>query len=231
MTARIFARFLFESFICARLICRSVVAVGLLLALGFAAEEARSQPGMSPTAATRHEVWQAVVQALRARSVIEKQLPRTGDLDLPGALPSLAGRSLSVTTFCWDERSQRLQFRVECGEAGQCLPFLAYLRKDASIAVHNIADSIGTATDVPSCQAVTHPNPVLTARTAPASKSLISPGEQATAVFVSANFRMTASVTCLDRGREGEIIRVRNQNGQIFRARISGPAQLEALAQ
>jgi flagella basal body P-ring formation protein FlgA len=50
-------------------------------------------------------------------------------------------------------------------------------------------------------------------------------------VFVSSGFRMTASVTCLERGREGEIIRVRGLDGHIFRARVSGPALLEALPQ
>jgi flagella basal body P-ring formation protein FlgA len=48
-------------------------------------------------------------------------------------------------------------------------------------------------------------------------------------VFVSSRLRLTASVTCLERGREGEIIRVRSQDGRVFRARISGPARLEAL--
>jgi flagella basal body P-ring formation protein FlgA len=42
---------------------------------------------------------------------------------------------------------------------------------------------------------------------------------------------MTASVTCLERGRQGEVIRVRAPDGHIFRARISGPALLEALPQ
>ncbi len=51
------------------------------------------------------------------------------------------------------------------------------------------------------------------------------------AVFLSNRLRMTASVTCLERGREGEVIRVRSQDGRVFRARISGPARLEVLLQ
>jgi flagella basal body P-ring formation protein FlgA len=50
-------------------------------------------------------------------------------------------------------------------------------------------------------------------------------------VFVSDRLRMTASVTCLERGREGEVIRVRGEEGNIFRARISGPARLEVMPQ
>lgn len=56
-------------------------------------------------------------------------------------------------------------------------------------------------------------------------------GDQATAVLRSERLRISARVTCLERGREGEVIRVRNQDGEVFRARISGPALVEALAQ
>jgi flagella basal body P-ring formation protein FlgA len=49
--------------------------------------------------------------------------------------------------------------------------------------------------------------------------------------LLSNGFRMTASVTCLDPGGAGEVIRVRALDGHIFRARISGPALLEALPQ
>ncbi len=60
---------------------------------------------------------------------------------------------------------------------------------------------------------------------------VVRAGERATAVFLADRLRMTASVTCLERGNEGEIIRVRSQDGHVFRARISGPALLEALPQ
>jgi flagella basal body P-ring formation protein FlgA len=56
-------------------------------------------------------------------------------------------------------------------------------------------------------------------------------GDRAVAVFLTNRLRMTASVTCLEHGREGEVIRVRSQDGHIFRARISGPALLEVLPQ
>jgi flagella basal body P-ring formation protein FlgA len=56
-------------------------------------------------------------------------------------------------------------------------------------------------------------------------------GDRATAVFASDRVRIAASVTCLERGREGEVIRVRGEDGQVFRARISGPARLEAVPQ
>jgi flagella basal body P-ring formation protein FlgA len=57
------------------------------------------------------------------------------------------------------------------------------------------------------------------------------PGDPTRAVFLANGFRMTASVTCLERGNEGEIIRVRSPDGRVFRARISGPSLLEVLPQ
>ena len=63
------------------------------------------------------------------------------------------------------------------------------------------------------------------------AKPAVRAGDRATAVFLSARLRISASVTCLERGREGEVIRVRGEDGQVFRARISGPALLEAVPQ
>jgi flagella basal body P-ring formation protein FlgA len=65
----------------------------------------------------------------------------------------------------------------------------------------------------------------------PLPKPVLRAGDRATAVFLSNRLRMAASVTCLERGREGEVIRVRSQDGRVFRARISGPARLEVLPQ
>jgi len=62
-------------------------------------------------------------------------------------------------------------------------------------------------------------------------KPAVLAGDWARAVFLSHGLRVTASVTCLERGRAGEIIRVRSPDGHVFRARISGPASLEALPQ
>lgn len=68
-----------------------------------------------------------------------------------------------------------------------------------------------------------------TANSSANSKAAIRAGDHATAIFSSTGLRMSASVTCLDRGAVGEVIRVRNRNGQTFRARVTGPLTLEAL--
>jgi hypothetical protein len=186
------------------------------LSAGLPAKESR----MPPTTATRQEVWRAVLAELKREEVSEEQLPQIEDLDLPGALPLLANRSLRVSSACWDEAARRTQFRLECGEPGQCLPFLVY--------VHDyVQEDQNTSARARSCR------PSLQSRLRPETppKPVVRAGDRATALFLSNRLRMTASVTCLERGREGEVIRVRSRDGRVFRARISGPARLEAVPQ
>jgi hypothetical protein len=217
------------------------VAAGIAagVAAGIATEDSRRPPGMPPTAAMRQEVWQAVVAELQREGLSEQQLPRIEDLDLPGALPALAGRRLRVASACWDEGPRRTQFRLECGEPGQCLPFLVYLH---NAYLHNayfrdvyldnffrddLHDSQNARARAGSCRLASQPRRVLE----PSPKPVLRAGDRATAVFLSHRLRMTASVICLERGREGAVIRVRSQDGHVFRARISGPGRLEAVPQ
>jgi hypothetical protein len=210
ITPSIFARILFAFGI----VLSSVLLVELSAGLP------AKQSFMPPTTATRQEVWQAVVAELQREGLSEQQLPRIEDLDVPGALPLLAGRSLRVSSACWDEGPRRTQFRLECGEPGQCLPFLVYLHS-------YFRDDQNTSARAGSCR----PSPQSRLRPETSPKLVVRAGDRATAVFLSKRLRMTASVTCLERGREGKVIRVRNQDGRVFRARISGPAWLEAVPQ
>jgi Chaperone for flagella basal body P-ring formation len=188
------------------------------------AQEYRPPAGPLFTPVTRTEVWQAVDAALRRQGISDEDLPKEEDLDLPVILPALAGRTLRVASVCWDERPQRTQFRLQCSEPGQCLPFLVYISKAS------LANAIGRA---PSCRMAGRSRSGLGSSLAPevAPKPAVRIGEEATAIFVSGGLRMTASVTCLERGRAGEVIRVRGEDGHVFRARVSGPARLEALPQ
>ncbi len=192
----------------------------LVLAARLSAEELRT-PAAQPTPVTRQEVWQAVVADFRERGLSEPQLPPIEALDLPVALPAVAGRKLRVTSACWDGGAERTQFRLECAGPGQCLPFLAY--------VHVRIEGESTRAD--SCRLKSESRPVAEAPLKALAKPTVQPGDRATAVFLSARLRISANVTCLERGREGEVIRVRGEDGQVFRARVSGPTLLEAVPQ
>src|ERR1700675_161601 len=108
------------------------------LSAGLPAKESRTPP----TTAMRQEVWQAVLAELQREGLQEEHLPRIEDLDLPGALPLLAGRRLRVSSACWDEGPRRTQFRLECVAPGQCLPFLVYVPENPD---HVDADTAGRA--------------------------------------------------------------------------------------
>lgn len=207
---------------------RAIVRLVLSCCLGasevIVASSAKAEEHSLATPVTRQEVWQAVAEELGRRGFSEQQLPRVDDLDLPVAPPARVGRKLRVSSSCWNEgqRQRRTQFRVECTEPGACLPFLVYLRNPG----HDSADA-GASARTASCRLQSEVRPV----SAAAPKPTVRAGERAMAVFIADRLRMTASVTCLERGREGEVIRVRAVDGHIFRARISGPALLEALPQ
>jgi len=216
----ILARFLFVFVLV--FIFEFAIAAGSALA----AEDFSPALDVRSTPVTREEVWQAVVAELHEQGVSELQLPRIEDLDLPVAVPAVAGRKLRVSSSCWEDGLQRSQFRLECGELGQCLPFLAYVQ-----AHRNAASAADASTRGGLCRLASVSHPAREVPPLPLPKPTVRPGDQAIAAFRSDRLRITASVTCLDRGREGEIIRVRNQDGEIFRARVSGPALLEALPQ
>lgn len=218
-----------------RFVAACAIALGSLLSTAvwcespaISAPELRPPAGALFTPLSRAEVWQVVTAALRQKGISDPNLPKEEDLDLPVILPAIEGRNLRVASVCWDAGPRRLQFRMQCGEPGQCLPFLAYL-SNASL-TGTFSDAIGRAR---SCRIAVRSRPAPGERLAPevAAKPAVHIGELAKAVFVSGGLRMTASVTCLERGRDGEVIRVRGLDGHVFRARVSGPARLEALPQ
>jgi hypothetical protein len=214
------------------MIAQSIFAsflLGFEIVLGSLLSAEESRPPPAPV--TRQEVWRAVASELRDHGSSEQQLPRVEDLDLPAALPALAGRRLRVSSTCWDEGPRRTQFRLECGEPGQCLPFLVYLSSSVPNSVRAGAPADAGARTA-SCRSTSGARPAPAVSPNPLVRAaVVRAGERATAVFLAGRLRMTASVTCLERGRENDVIRVRSQNGHIFRARISGPALLEALPQ
>jgi hypothetical protein len=193
-------------------ICANILAFTVAGGPLMAAQE--SVHSYSPI--TVAEAWQAVASELRGRGFREEQLPRAEDLELPVAVPARAGRNLHVSSVCWDSDSERARFRIECREAGGCLPFLAYLRRDYRASAR---------AEAPSCRQESHGH----SSSFPHTEPSIRAGERAIAVLSAAGVRLSAAVTCLDRGARGEIIRVRSEEGHIFRARVAGPALVEAL--
>lgn len=195
-----------------------LAAIVILLVSGTVLNAQNPLPPRTPV--NRDEVRQTVNSELRHRGVREEQLLQTEEIELPAAIPAAPDRTLRVSMVCWDADLERAQFQLECTQPQQCVPFLAYADAARSTAMgsEHIAGS--------SCRAAAR------RRNATAvHKDLIRVGDHATVLFRGTQLNLTAAVTCLERGGEGAIIRVRNQDGQIFRARVSATAQLEALTQ
>lgn len=157
------------------------------------------------------QAWQAVVEEFRVRGFQDGQLPHVEDIDLPVAVPVRGAPNLRVSSLCWDQNTARARFRLECRETGACLPFLVYVRTPLR------------APSAPCRMDNTSPH-----ASRQKSSSVVHAGDRATAVLLAAGLRMTTKVHCLDRGAAGDIIRVRGPEGRIFRARVSGPALVEA---
>jgi hypothetical protein len=206
-------------------IAGSIVVVALLGGFFVWAEPGRAP--RSPIAP--EEVRQAIARAYQARGVDEEQWPRAEQIEVPVAVTALAERSLRVTVVCWDADRARLQFQLECRDRQQCMPFLAYARTAAAAsspfsppAVAPCREGADATTAAPK-----RPAPRNTLRARP----VVRAGEHATVVFVGTRLRLSAEVTCLERGADGDVIRVRNPDGRTFRARVLGPHLLEAMAQ
>jgi hypothetical protein len=166
---------------------------------------------------TAGEVRAAISAELRARGVPEDQVPALKDIEIPAAVPAAIRHALRVVSVCWAANLGRAQFRLECREAGDCLPFLAYVRLQSSEAAARFKEQ--------SCRSA----PSVRRPRGSARKPVVRAGDRATIVLHASQMRLTSVVTCLDRGAEGDIIRVRNQDGRIFRARVSTATLLEAL--
>ncbi len=166
---------------------------------------------------TPAEVWRAVANELRTRGFIPEQLEHPEELELPVAVPARIGRKLEVSSVCWDADAECMRFRLECLPAGSCVRFLAYVKDGIELGSHANAPSCGIGS--------TRPLRTAAQRSAPT----VRPGQRATALLAASGLRMTATVTCLDHGAPGEIVRVRGQEGRIFRARVTGKALLEKL--
>jgi hypothetical protein len=160
---------------------------------------------------TAPEVRQVVIGELRSLAMEDDQFPHEEDVELPLAVPIRAGSALHASSVCWDSDARSARFRLECGRAGDCLPFLAYVRMSSN-------------PKAPSCR----PESVPQASRLSAEPSLRA-GKSVTAILSAAGIRMTAPVTCLERGSAGDIIRVRGHEGRIFRARIVGQGLVEAI--
>ena len=192
----------------------SLLSKLLIVSTILSGSSVRSQDSPPRVPIAREHVRDSIILELRLRGVPADDLPQVDEIELPVAVPIAPGATLRVTESCWDSTLARQRFRIECQQPGSCVPFLAYVKTSHSPAIAQ------------SCQTTSKSKNVTVTR-----KPVIRAGDRATVVYHGDRMRLTTMVTCLDRGAEGDVIRVRNQDGRIFRARISSATLLEAVPQ
>src|SRR5712692_3757702 len=234
----------------------TVIACGLLCAPKVCAQDKRTTAFVLPQDNTefaaqltagrvgsdqRAQIWRTISRVLRARGLEPSELPRLKDFDASNAAGIAEGKSFEVASLAWDGVLHFLQLRLRCGTPGDCLPFLVQIHMSQAVASRVMASRVMGWQD-PSIQlavAGTEPHP----SASPAKSSaqhfpignasvglrLVERGELATLILKGDGIRMSVEVICLDRGSEGQEIRVRSKKGlRVFRARVVGPGILEA---
>jgi len=169
---------------------------------------------------SRHELCQAIAAELRQTGISEDRLPQPADIEMSVETTAAPVRSFRVAGACWDPVREMAQFRIECAQPGQCIPFLVHARIDRAqfdlFAANRGGLDASCRSTPPSAER--HSN-----------RPVVRPGDRAQVLFIGTHMRLSSAVTCLERGSEGDIIRVRNEDGHIFRARVSGPGLLEVV--
>jgi hypothetical protein len=171
--------------------------------------------GLTPAC---EEIHSLLGKALTQRGVPAAQLPSLDELDCT-AVPPRAG-PLAVEHVNWDAQRRAFQFRIACSAPQRCLPFLVHARVGETKAalIRESLDIVGEGE---------RPTRRVRLRTGGHSpnRSLVSPGRPATLLVERDGMRIRASVTCLERGGKGEIVRVRlHDTRQLFRAQVIGDA-------
>ena len=178
----------------------------------------------SLTPVTPQEAWQVIAAYLGEQGVAEEQIPRADGVQLPGTILATSERTLRVAAVCWDNQMERASFRLECHRGSACIPFLV-LSEITQTTFRKLQSSRETEVS-PVCSL--RPGPP--ARKVVRKETVLRVGDHAMVVFRGDQMQLSVQVTCVERGAEGEIIRVRNADGVLFRARVVGPGLLEALS-
>ena len=141
------------------------------------------------------------------------------------SIPEEAG--LELTKSSWDVSLQRWEFALRCTPAEKCVPFLVWLDEQSRVAA-GIANARAGFAGAPLWLASAGG----VARAIPVAREiawLVKPGQTATLNWDSRGIRIVLTVTCLDAGAAGEVVRVRfNTSSRILRAQVMADGTLRA---
>jgi hypothetical protein len=150
---------------------------------------------------------------------------RAGDVLLPANPPHIApDASLHVASEQWDPRAHGLQLRIACSTRRDCLPFFVTVQfagtptelREIAVRFAPLRQSAESSRSAAAPVVITPP------RKKP-SAVLTRPGMLAGMTVEARGIHISTQVICLDRGIEGQIIRVRNlESKRVLRAQVVG---------
>jgi len=134
--------------------------------------------------------------------------------------------SFRVISDQWDTGAGAAQLRVACSPSKDCLPFYVMVKFEVSAAERK---EIASRMARPIARAETFPTPVKKPERARAHKkpALTQAGGWASMTVEGGGIHIFTQVICLERGVEGQIIRVRNpESKRVLRAQVVGPGRV-----
>jgi len=177
------------------------------------------------SAVSATEVAATINRELRRRGSAEAELVSARDLEFPGTVSVPGGNSLEVSSISWDVMLRAWQFRLGCQNPASCLPFLvtAHLPASRFPEIRDKGRPPGTVLGPvePATSVLRIPSTHAT--------MLVKAGQPARVVVERAGMRITVQVICLERGSQGQLIRVRHRDSRgVFAARVVAAGLLES---
>jgi len=134
--------------------------------------------------------------------------------------------SFRVISDQWEAGTGAAQLRVACSPAKDCLPFYVMVEFDGTAAERK---EIAGRMARPIARAETFPTAVKKSERARARKkpALTQAGGWASMTVEGGGIHIFTQVICLERGVQGQIIRVRNpESKRVLRAQVVGPGRV-----
>jgi hypothetical protein len=160
--------------------------------------------------------WRSLDRSALRQKIIEALLNFNPELaenliaaeaEAAGAPSAALTRDLVVEGWRWEPVQGRMELRMRCRVRRECLPFLAYV---------SVRDPQQLRSGGFTAHDGNRPGSVV-----------VKAGEHVLFTVQHDGFRLSMPVLCLNSGRAGEVIRVRNAENRILRAVVVGAGRVQ----
>jgi hypothetical protein len=147
------------------------------------------------------------------------------ELDLSGAAGLPEEAQFDLAGMRWDALLGRWEFQLRCRNRQQCVPFLVSAKAENRPELQ-----AGAGQKQARLTVVRASGPIMFAGKRRPGAPAVEAGQNAKVSWSKAGLEISAQVVCLERGVEGQWIRVRPREGRgrVLRARVAGKGRLVA---